>query len=292
MSNFFLTLLISLLLPVLLFAQIEVPSDCIDALDVSEESIFIYHHPFSGAGEFSEMDDASCFSNFSATESNSFWMKWTATVSAQQVFTIWPEFEEEDIDFVVYELPNNNCSEKQILRCMGSGDFNFPSPCMGATGLQYGETDLEERAGCMETGDNNFLAPISMIEGNTYALVINNFTSQEGGFSIAFCGKAGTPDIPEVCNVLTDVKELSTSQELQVYPNPTHNGHLIVELTEMTNEETRVELYDVLGRKLYVEKPSSYQKKLALDLSNYTNRIFFLKIRLNNRIFVQQIQKM
>lgn len=127
-------------------------------------------------------------------ESSSSWYKWTCKDAGTLSFTITPLNPIDDIDFVVYELPNgiDNCSGKFDLRCMASGEnvgapFAEWSPCTGATGLGLDDTDQNETCGC-QTGDNNFVAAIDMTVGTSYALVINNFSNSGVGFSIEFGG--------------------------------------------------------------------------------------------------------
>lgn len=127
-------------------------------------------------------------------ESSSSWYKWTCDDPGSLVFTITPLNPIDDIDFVLYELPNgiDDCSGKFDIRCMASGEnvgapFAEWEPCTGATGLEFNDPDQSETCGC-QTGDNNFLAEIQMTEGTSYALVINNFSNSGSGFSIEFDG--------------------------------------------------------------------------------------------------------
>ncbi|MEM6965255.1 MAG: gliding motility-associated C-terminal domain-containing protein [Bacteroidota bacterium] len=87
---------------------------------------------------------------------------------------------------------------------MASGDFSFPSPCMGPTGLADGSTDTFEESGCNQPyPQDNFLAPIDMESGKSYALMVNNFTSTGNGFEITF-GGTGTFLGPEADMEVSD----------------------------------------------------------------------------------------
>ena len=148
----------------------------------------------SGAGANPDEAVNSCLGGLgSNSESNSTWYTWTCDVSGTLEFTLTPTNPGDDLDFVVYELPNGigNCADKEVLRCMASGSFTLPSPCMGPTGLAAGSTDFSEQSGCVGAGDDNFLAPLDMVSGTSYALLINNFTSTGNGFNIDF-GGSGT----------------------------------------------------------------------------------------------------
>lgn len=168
-------------------------SDCPKASILCDKSPFVVQS-VTGAGQNNlEMEDAACFGNGSQgiKESNSTWFVWTCSQSGTLEFALTPTNPADDLDFVLYRLPNGigNCSGKQVVRCMASGEFDAPnSPCMGPTGLRPGDPDISEDAGCQEAGDNAWLAPFDMIAGETYALAVNNFTSTGNGFSIEFGG--------------------------------------------------------------------------------------------------------
>jgi len=170
----------------------EPQSDCPEAAILCDKSPFVVQS-VSGFGlDRTELDDATCFFNGSASnnESNSTWFVWTCSQSGTLEFTLTPLSAPDDLDFVVYRLPNGigNCAGKEVVRCMASGDNVFPSPCMGPTGLRPGDSDISEDAGCSNPGDDAWLTPMDMVDGETYALVVNNFTSTGNGFSVQFGG--------------------------------------------------------------------------------------------------------
>jgi gliding motility-associated-like protein len=171
---------------------IEPTSDCPTGSILCDKSPFIVRSVTGAGNNINELDDATCFNNGAPgnNESNSTWFKWKCETAGTLTFILNPLSADDDLDFVLYELPNGltNCSDKKLLRCMASGDFNFPSPCMGPTGLRTGETDTEEDAGCSRPGKNNWLAPLFMEKDKVYALVVNNFTSTGNGFGIEFDG--------------------------------------------------------------------------------------------------------
>jgi hypothetical protein len=171
---------------------VEPTSDCPTASILCDKSSFVVQQVTGGGNDLSELDDATCFFNGSPVnnESNSTWFTWICSQSGTLEFTLTPLNIPDDLDFVVYRLPNGvgDCSGKIVERCMASGSFNFPSPCMGPTGLMAGETDVSEDAGCQQSDDNAWLAPLDMIAGETYALVVNNFSTSGNGFSIEFGG--------------------------------------------------------------------------------------------------------
>ena len=170
-------------------------SDCPKAAILCDKSPFVVQNIVGAGNDIAELNDATCFSNGipGNYETNSTWFSWTCATAGTLEFTLTPSNPTDDLDFAVYELPNGlaDCSNKQLLRCMAAGDFSFPSPCMGPTGLKAGSNDISESAGC-GSGKDNFVKPLDMEVGKSYALVVNNFTSTGNGFNIEFGGTDAT----------------------------------------------------------------------------------------------------
>ncbi|HMX39138.1 MAG TPA: gliding motility-associated C-terminal domain-containing protein [Saprospiraceae bacterium] len=172
------------------FGNDAVSGDCPTAVRLCDKSTFNVQ-AVSGPGlDPSELDDATCFQSLFA-ESNSTWHVFTAANAGTLTFTLTPNNPGDDLDFVVYRLPNGpgNCAGHVAERCMAAGDFSAASPCMGPTGLILTDTDLTHGPGC-NAGDNNFLRFMNLVAGRTYALVVNNFTSSGNGFQVEWGGTA------------------------------------------------------------------------------------------------------
>lgn len=173
---------------------VEPTSDCPQSSILCDKSSFVVQSVVGAGQDNLEMEDATCFDNGvpGIKESNSTWFVWTCSQSGTLEFTLTPLNGPDDLDFVVYRLPNGigNCQGKQVLRCMASGQSqNINSAaCLGPTGLRAGDPDISEDAGCSEPGDDAWLKPLDMIAGETYALVVNNFSLSGNGFSVSFGG--------------------------------------------------------------------------------------------------------
>jgi len=126
--------------------------------------------------------DVSSPFNPSNSEQNSTWFTWIAATDGTLEFALEPINPTDDLDFVVYELPNGikNGSGKQALRCMASA-------CIGATGLNESSTDFAEDLGC-EPGEDGFVRALQMEAGTAYGLLVNNFSESGNGFTITFGG--------------------------------------------------------------------------------------------------------
>lgn len=175
----------------------EPSGDCPTASILCDKSPFVVQ-AVTGAGlDSKEADGAQCFSNGSTgvsnIEMNSTWFAWTCEQTGTLTFKLTPLKITDDLDFIVYELPNGvkNCSGKVILRCMAAGSlpFEYPTPCSGPTGLSLTATDLSETAGCdKDLPKDNFVKALDMVAGKSYAVMINNFTSTGTGFAMEFGG--------------------------------------------------------------------------------------------------------
>lgn len=170
-------------------APIGTASDCVDAITLCSKDAFTVPSIVGVGNDGGELV-ATCLNS----EFASAWYQWTCETSGTLTFTLTPTNSTDDLDFLVYELPNGlgNCLGKDALRCMASGQ-NVGQPqsnwiaCTGATGLDDTNTDLQENPGC-QSGDDNFLAALNMVAGKSYALVVNNFSNTGNGFSITFGG--------------------------------------------------------------------------------------------------------
>jgi gliding motility-associated-like protein len=174
-------------------------ADCPKGAVLCDKSPFSLSSLTNAGNDNTELADATCLGLDARTaETKSVWYRWTCDRSGTLTFTLTPTKQEDDLDFVIYELPNGttNCLGKKVLRCMASGDLTFPSRCQGPTGLRDGETDPSEPGGCNDPSQNNFAAPLQMEQGKSYALVVNNFDDSGLGFSIDW-GGTGTFVGPE-----------------------------------------------------------------------------------------------
>ncbi|MGA1582009.1 MAG: gliding motility-associated C-terminal domain-containing protein [Saprospiraceae bacterium] len=179
------------------FNAVPEPSgDCPTGVVLCDKSAFTVENVTGVGLNGDEITGNTCDLPFgcSPTEISSSWYRWTCDQPGTLTFSITPTNPADDIDFVLYELPNgvSDCSDKEVLRCMFSGEqVGAPlpewEPCTGATGLSLDDPDVFESCGC-QVGDNNFAQAITMEEGRAYALFISNFSNSGSGFTISFGG--------------------------------------------------------------------------------------------------------
>ncbi len=165
-------------------------SDCPTGVVLCNKDAFTVQSIVGAGNDPNELTEGSCIQQ----EFSSAWYKWTCDQPGTLTFTITPTNPSDDIDFIVFELPNglDDCTDKVELRCMSSGEnigAPFPTwePCTGPTGLSEASTDTQEFPGCA-SGDDNFVAALNMEAGKSYAVAIINFSNTGNGFSIEFGG--------------------------------------------------------------------------------------------------------
>ncbi|WP_419869092.1 T9SS type B sorting domain-containing protein [Chryseobacterium sp. CT-SW4] len=153
----------------LFFAQ----SDCPTALAVCGNSDLSYTP--SGPGNILE-DLGGCLTG---DEHYSVWYTFTASTSGTLTFLITPNAQ-ADYDWAVYG-PNKQCSNLGApIRC------SYASTASGIlTGLNMTATDTTEGAG----GDG-FCQYLDVVAGETYYLVVDNFSANANGFVLTWGGTA------------------------------------------------------------------------------------------------------
>lgn len=173
------------------FFEGNISGDCPTAIVLCDKSPFNVQAIAGPGNDPQEMDDAACFGGIDI-EFNSAWYAFTAANNGTLEFTLTPNNPGDDLDFVVYRLPNGigDCSGKILERCMAAGDIDASSPCMGPTGLNAASTATEHAPGCITPDDNNFLRFMDLQAGSSYVLVVNNFTASGNGFQVDWGGTA------------------------------------------------------------------------------------------------------
>ncbi|MCX2474740.1 PKD domain-containing protein [Pedobacter sp. MC2016-05] len=126
------------------------------------------------------------------TESNSAWYMFKASKAGSFTFVITPTVTTNDIDWIFYDLGvNGDCSmvnASNAIRCAAGSGVQC-TPTYYKTGLSMTETDLSEASGC-PAGQNGFVKYVDLVEGHTYAILIDNFSSGNNGFTLEFGGDA------------------------------------------------------------------------------------------------------
>lgn len=173
------------------FTPVPIPqADCKDGVVLCNKDPFVVESIIGTGDDNNEIEPGNCIEQ----EFASVWYKWTCDQSGTLDFDLIPNNPSDDLDFVVYRLPNglDDCSGKIRERCMASGETigaGIPtnSPCVGATGLRPSSVDITEDPGCGNNSDN-YIRSLDMVSGESYVLIVNNFSKSGFGFAINFGG--------------------------------------------------------------------------------------------------------
>lgn len=159
---------------------VEPGQDCISGSILCDKSPFVVQ-AINGAGFDPDEANGTCLGNFGQlSENQSTWYKWTAANNGTLTFTITPLNPSDDLDFVLFEIPDTDDCDKTPIRCMATA-------CAGPTGIDLTSTDLVEDLNC-DAGEDGFVRFIEMQAGTSYALMVNNFSNTGIGFSIEWGG--------------------------------------------------------------------------------------------------------
>lgn len=151
----------------------------------------VYIEKISGSGVLqNEIPPGTCLQS----EIASSWFRWTCSKSGTLTLKITPYGSKDDIDFGVFHLPGgiNDCPNKVMIRCEAAGenvgqDTSLWIQCTGPTGLNLSSSDVNEDPGC-NGGNDNWVKYIDMVKGQSYALVVNNFSNSGKGYYLEFGG--------------------------------------------------------------------------------------------------------
>ncbi len=181
---FFLPFLIPISFVTFSFAQAP-EQDCLHAIRVCQ-SVYVQNNAYQGFGQNQELSAANntCLQD---NETNSSWYIFTAHNTGVLELQINPLLANDDYDFVVFDLTNKSCEDISNgslapVRC------NYAS-AHGSTGLKSGYTGISESSAGL-----NQCAALNVSAGQTFALLVNNFTSTAGGYTLNFSGTASIFD--------------------------------------------------------------------------------------------------
>ena len=156
--------------------------DCRSGIPVCQKT-YVQNQSYIGVGNSQEVAAGSCLG---AGESNSVWYTFTAQTSGSLTFTINTA---NDYDFALYNISNAGCAgvpASAAIRC------NY-SAAKGQTGLTL-PASAELPAISVGAGGAPMMSGVNVVAGETYALLVNNFTGDQMGYSLTFDGTASIMD--------------------------------------------------------------------------------------------------
>lgn len=187
-----------------LFAQTGT-SDCAGAVQLCG-GVFTETHAPSGSGSVYEFTGA-CNAGL---ETASLWYTFTVQADGNLNFILDPAVAGDDYDWGLFNITNGGCagitlqngSSPQV-GCNSYGSF-FTN---GATGIStaHGGTGVSNGPG--DLNGPPFNADLPVVAGQTYALVVMNWTNSPDGYNIDFTGSTASlydSGAPEIASVVPD----------------------------------------------------------------------------------------
>ena len=195
------------------FAQTPTVQDCLGAIPICAQVYTETTSP-SGSGNYpneifgTSQGGICCMDN----ELNSIWYTFTVNQSGDFGFTLTPNNLTDDYDWAMFNITNGTCADifndiSMQVSCNAAGG----GTCNGLTGANGSTAFANQGAGCNSFPPTQFsggsadnaLVPVN--QGNTYVLVISNWSGSTNGYSIDFgvSGNIGIIDMidPEISDI-------------------------------------------------------------------------------------------
>lgn len=184
LSLLWLVLLIVSTTPTLLIGQPTI-QDCLGAVPVCQD---VYSESQSPSGDGNIGNEIINGETCTAGELNSIWYVFTANENGMLGFLITPNNLNDDYDWALFDLTNGDCNDltaANLVSCNAAGGTG----CHGATGCASNGVGNWVPGGCGGTGPINALVPMSA--GNTYVLMVSNWTGSNDGYTLDFSESTG-----------------------------------------------------------------------------------------------------
>lgn len=173
--------------------------DCNGAIPVCQEQ---YNQPYSYAGNNGSniIPASSCLAN---GELNSVWYTYNAQTSGNLSFILTPLYSDDDYDWAVFDITTNGCngisngSSPQISCNYSSSTVTWAGQTGAYSGAPY--NGVGNNAGAFGQPWN---ANIPIIAGNTYVIIVSNFSSSQGGYYLDLAPSTANlyDNIPPILN--------------------------------------------------------------------------------------------
>jgi hypothetical protein len=175
---------------------------------------------------------------------------------------VWYYFTARETTHVVSVDPNGSQLDA-VISAYNSCSDNSPIAC----------SDVSGGNGVFST-----LALSGLTVGNNYYIRVYDYGLQtsDGGFNIC------------VTHVSPAAVANSISEKVSIYPNPTL-GSFEISGTEDLGSKCKVEIYDYLGRSIFMSANENTDNKINVDLSSYPVGIYLIKLSNNGLSCLKKI---
>ena len=219
-----LIILTCLLLQIQSKSQTPTIQDCLGAIPICNR---IYSESFVKPGCGNICDEIDKDNTCGFPEEGSVWYTFTVNKSGDFGFIITPDQLTDDYDWALFNITNASCSDIKrrpslLVSCNAAGDNDsagIGNECSGRTGANGSSNFNEQVGGCngpSPSGNPRGYTPfndyISVIKGNTYVLMISNFTQSGRGYTIDF-GLTDVGVIDQEAPIMSDINFPSKCQD-------------------------------------------------------------------------------
>ena len=278
------------ILAILNFLSAQSNPDCTSPFPICEKASY-HFEDLEGPGQDDDnIATLSCTpENFK--EMHSHWMKFGIEKSGTLMFSINPEKEYHDVDFILFKSENFSCHSLEEIRCMATGQSLGISTienldCLGSTGLRMDATDKFEYFGC-KLGDDNYLKYLDAREDEEYILFINNYHTN-GAISVTFEGSAEL-SVSDNCKDQESIRDLQINN---VFPNPA-SQNINLQFVASINQNVTLEILDIQSNILYSQNlnPEGNITIKEIDIKSFPSGSYLIRIKQGRQVAVRQFVK-
>jgi uncharacterized repeat protein (TIGR03803 family) len=185
---------------------------------------------------------------------------------------------------VIFSLDTNGTGYKVLLNFNGTnGAFPYGSFALSGSML-YGMTYIGGASGdgnifSIDTGGSAFTDMYDFNGGPTGKYPWGSLTLS-GGNMFVMTNQGGVPGVGNIFsfqNTPNGIDGLNMSTEVKLYPNP-NSGIFTIQETEVRNQNSVVEIYNMLGEKVYLTQYSHLTTQISIDLSNQPSGIYLYRL--------------
>lgn len=164
--------------------------DCLGAIPICQQ---IYTETLSPSGEGNYPNEINPNISCTVGELDCIWYSFTVDQSGQFGFLITPNDLNDDYDWSLFNITNASCSDiyndpSLVVSCNAAGG----GVCDGLTGATGASIYSIQGGGCnainptINNGSTPFNDLIPVVAGNTYVLMVSNWTQSNNGYTIDF----------------------------------------------------------------------------------------------------------
>jgi gliding motility-associated-like protein len=162
--------------------------DCLGAIPVCQQ---IYVEELSPSGDGNVNNEINTNISCTAGELNSIWYTFTMDQDGDFGFLIIPNDPDDDYDWSLFNITDASCEDifsdpDLVVSCNAAGGIG----CHGPTGANGGSAFAIQGAGCnsfppnINFGDSPFNDFVPVQEGNTYVLMVSNWSGSPNGYTL------------------------------------------------------------------------------------------------------------